>query len=83
MIILEKMLQGYNDGRSKSFYCLAATLLTLKSLKEAIVKTEQAIEERSIGKDDIKGKVKILKEILNQIALEENEELKYRKSINR
>ena len=83
MIILEKMLQGYNDGRSKSFYCLAATLLTLKSLKEAIVKSEQAIEERSIGKDDIKGKVKILKEILNLIALEENEELKYRKSINR
>ena len=79
MCLLKHLLQCYDDGRSKSFFCLAVTLLTLKSLNEAIVKAEIKIGEKSIGKDDLKNKTKILKEILNQFAQEENEELRFRK----
>ena len=30
--ILELLLEGYNDGRRKSFFCLAVNLLNLKDL---------------------------------------------------
>ncbi|MEW6228493.1 MAG: DUF3795 domain-containing protein [Bacillota bacterium] len=79
MSLLKTMLECYNDGNCKSFLCLAATLLSLKSLNETLVKAEQKIREKSISKDDMKSKARILKEILNQFARDENEELKLRK----
>lgn len=73
------MLECYDDGRCKSFYCLATTLLSLKSLNESLLKADKEIEEKSVGKEDLKSRAKILKEILTQLASEENEELKLRK----
>ncbi len=79
MSILRTMLESYDDGSCKSFYCLATTLLSLKSLNESLVKADREIKEKSFGKEDLKGKAKILKEILSQFAEEENEELRLRK----
>ena len=79
MNILQTMLECYDDGSCKSFYCLATTLLSLKSLNESLLKADKEIEEKSVGKDDLKSRAKILKEILTQLAGEENEELKLRK----
>jgi hypothetical protein len=79
MSFLHTMLEGYDDGKCKSFFCLAATLLSLPSLNESLVKAEQEIKEKVIGQNDTKSKAKILKEILNTFASEENEELKLRK----
>lgn len=79
MSLLKTMLRYYDDGNCKSFFCLAVTLLSLESLKEALVKAEQKTREESISEQDIKRKAKILKSILNQFASEENEELKLRK----
>jgi len=77
--ILQAMLGHYNEERSKTYYCLAATLLPLNSLNEALEKVEQQIKENSISEEDFKSKAKILKGILNEIASAENEELKLRK----
>ncbi|HEX3046252.1 MAG TPA: DUF3795 domain-containing protein [Bacillota bacterium] len=79
MSLLGKMLDNYDDGNCKSFFCLAATLLSLQSLNGALVKVEEEIQAKAIGKDDTKSKAKIIKEILNTFAKEENEELKLRK----
>ena len=79
MSILRTMLGDYDEGRSKSFYCLAAALLSLDSLNEALNKVEQEIKNNSLSEADLKGRVKIFKSILNQFAGEENEELKLRK----
>lgn len=79
MCVLKKMLQLYDDGRSKSLYCLATTLLTLKSLNEAIIRVEAKIKEKSIDQDDIKSKARTLKEILDRFAEAEKEELRLRK----
>jgi hypothetical protein len=73
------MLESYDDGRCKSFYCLATTLLFLKSLNESLLKADKLIKEKSVGKEDLKGRAKIVREILNQCASEENVELKLRK----
>jgi len=33
--LLEKMLEGFDDGRSRSFYCIAATLLPIEALESS------------------------------------------------
>jgi len=58
--LLENMLADFDAGRSKSYYCLAATLLPVESL-------EAAIAEASSEKD-IKGKAKALKAVLRKYA---------------
>ncbi len=80
MSFLNTMLECYDDGKSKSFYCLSAALLSLKSLGESLRKADREIAEKSVGKEDFKVKARIMKEILNQFADEEREELKLRKA---
>lgn len=79
MSFLTRMLEGYDDGSCKSFFCLAATLISLQNLNEALLKAEQEMKAKTIGKDDKKSRAKILKDILNTLASAENEELKLRK----
>jgi hypothetical protein len=41
--ILEKLLREYNDGKRKSYFCLAARLIDVKILNEIIIKAEYKI----------------------------------------
>lgn len=76
---IEKMLENFNDGRSKSFFCIATTLLSIEDLKIALDKTKQKIKEDKIGLKDVKTKAKILKKFLNEFAVKEGIELRLRK----
>jgi hypothetical protein len=67
---LEEMLDKYDDGRSKSFYCLACTLLSIRSLESAL--------EGMLPGEDRKAAAKKLRERLEQAAVRENVELKLR-----
>jgi len=69
--ILETMLKEFNDGRSRSFYCRAATTLPLPNLKTSVDKANQKIESVGIKQEDLKSKAKIFKEILNETSREE------------
>lgn len=73
--LLEKMLENFDDGRSRSFYCKAADLLNLINLEGSLDKATQRIKTDNIKLGDIKIKAKILKSILNEIALKEGVEL--------
>jgi len=77
--LLETMLRNFDDGKSKSFYCIAATLLPITDLETSLNKTEQKIKADKIGLDDFKTKSKILKGFLNNFAAREGIELKLRK----
>jgi len=77
--LLETMIENFDDGRSRSFYCIAATLLPITDLEASLNKTEQKIKADNIGSDDIKTKSKILKGFLNNFATKEGIELKLRK----
>ncbi len=55
-------------------------MLSLKSLDEALLRADREIEDKAVGKEDLRGKAKILKEVLNQFAAEEGEELRLRKA---
>jgi len=79
--LLETMIKNSDDGRSKSFYCIAATLLSINDLEIALSKTEQKIKADNVGLDDTKAKSKILKGFLNDFAAREGIELKLRRKV--
>jgi hypothetical protein len=72
--ILRETLKDFNEGRSKSYYCIATTLLKIGELKKAL---NQAKKE-SNGLE-IKDKSKILHSILDEIAEKKGYCLKLRK----
>ncbi len=81
IVLLEKMLKNFDDGRSKSFYCIATTLLPITDLESSLEKTEQKLEADTMIFDDIKIKSKILKEFLNESAARNKVELRLRKKV--
>jgi hypothetical protein len=73
--ILETMLNNFNDGRSRTFFCRAAALLDLKNLKNSLDKAARKIKTDKIKQNDVKNKAKFLKEIINEIASKQGIEL--------
>ncbi len=72
--LLKKMLDQFNEGRSKSYYCIAATVLKINELEKALAEAKN--KSRGL---DIKGKAKLLHYILDNIAAQNNYYLKLRK----
>ena len=72
--LLKEMLQNYNEGRSKSYYCIAATVLQIEELNAALIQAK-----KDSIKLDIKGKPKVLHSILDEIAERKHYLLKLRK----
>jgi len=79
--LLETMLKNFNDGRSKSFYCIATTLLPITDLEASLNRTEQEIKADKTGLVDFKTKSRILKGFLNNFAAKSEIELKLRKNV--
>ena len=69
--LLETMIENFDDGRSRSFFCKVAALFDLTSLRRSLDKAIQKIKTEKIKQNDVKNKAKILKTILNEVALEE------------
>jgi len=72
--ILTEMLSEFNEGRSKSYYCVAATVMETADLREALSKAR----EESQGLD-AKGRAKTLHGKLDTIAERKGYRLKLRK----
>jgi hypothetical protein len=72
--LLKEMLLEFNDGRSKSYYCIAATVLDVDELQAALTKAKA----QTSGMTQ-KEKTKILHSVLDQIADEKGYLLKLRK----
>ncbi len=73
-LLLKEMLQKYNDGRSKSYYCIASTVLTTAELREAL-KTAEGQSKKLPTKE----KAKAMHAILDSISKEKGYLLKLRK----
>ena len=72
--LLNEMLEEFNEGRSKSYYCIAATVLEIEELEKALA----SARKDSAGLD-IKGKSRILHSELDGIARQRKYHLKLRK----
>ncbi|MFC2042320.1 DUF3795 domain-containing protein [Chloroflexota bacterium] len=76
--LLEAMLTEFNEGRSKSFYCLATALLPITDMEVSLSKADQEIRNNSTRPEDVKTKANILRRFLNSYANERGIELKLR-----
>jgi hypothetical protein len=73
--LLETMVEGYDDGRSKSFFCRAAALLDPKTLQKSLDRARNATRGFGAGTSSSKEKAKVLRSILAEAALGEGVEL--------
>ena len=71
--LLWEMLNGFNEGRSKSYYCLVATVLEVNEIEKAL----KEAKSKSKGLD-IKEKAKLLHSIFDEIGQKKNYYLKLR-----
>jgi hypothetical protein len=74
--ILVELLAKYNDGRSKSLYCLAANLLPLAALREIMQHIKKTNRTK---KTDLKEQAKEISELMKSKARELKIELVLRK----
>jgi hypothetical protein len=72
--LLARMISGFDDGRSKSFYCVAATVLEVPELEAALLEAEKAAASASK-----KDRAKALRAGLEEIASSRGYVLKLRK----
>jgi len=63
--LLETMIDNFDDGRSKSFYCKSATLVDLTTLESSVDKAIQKTKTENVKPNDTKTKSRILKDILS------------------
>jgi hypothetical protein len=74
--ILYDLLGNYDEGRSKSFYCLSAALLPVNELKKAVAEMGNLLKE-----SDEKKRAALVRETFIEIASRNNMDLLYRKKI--
>ena len=74
--LLKNLLRKYDDGRSKSFYCLSAALLPIDELRSAIGKVGSDL---GIGHNR-KHAARLLREAFAGIANRASVELSYKKT---
>lgn len=74
--MLKEMLNNFNEGRSKGYYCIAATVMNADELRQAIVKAKKG----SAGMD-IKERAKVMHKVLDVTAAKKNYFLKLRKFV--
>jgi hypothetical protein len=78
MGLLKTMLDNFDDGRSKSYYCLAAALLPVAALEESLHRAQQQIEPGKAKSGDINTMAGILRGLLDDCAAKTGVELKLR-----
>jgi hypothetical protein len=76
--LLERMLQDFDDGRSKSFYCIATTLLPVAELETLVDEAERKMKVEKVKASDTQTKAKILRELLSSFAAKGGVELRLR-----
>ena len=69
--LLNKLLNEFDDGRSKSFFCRVAIFIDSKTLADSIEKAKKIVKSDKISQSDMKSKAGILRKIINEIPLEE------------
>jgi len=78
-VLLEHLLDNYNEGRSMSFYCLATILMPPELINEAVNKLKKRLASNQLNSLDIKAKAKTLREIIQSLAQEHGIELRLSK----
>jgi hypothetical protein len=76
--LLKTMLEEFDDGRSKSYYCIATALLPVTVLEESMRRAQERIKPDKAKSGDVKARAGILKGFLDDCAAKTGVELKLR-----
>jgi hypothetical protein len=71
-ILLEKLLQNYNEGRSMTLYCKACARMPIDLIEEAIERAEDKLAGENVDASDLKSRAKILKAVFKDTASKAN-----------
>ncbi len=66
--LLEKMIDGFDDGRSRSCYCRSAALLDPAGLERSLEAAARKIKADHIKPNDVTTKARILRGILDDLT---------------
>jgi len=77
--LLEQLLARYNEGRSMSFFCVAAALMSLPRLRQAISELDQSLDRGEIDGRDIKARARAMRATLQELAALEGVNLALRR----
>jgi hypothetical protein len=69
MKLLKTMIEKFDDGRSRGYFCKASALLDSRILKNSMDKAILKIRADKINRNDVKSKAKILKTILDEYLI--------------
>jgi hypothetical protein len=72
--LLSEMLEEFNEGRSKSYYCIVSTVLEIEELKRAMRKAKKKSYDLNV-----KERSTLLHSLLDEIAIKKKYCLKLRK----
>jgi len=73
--LLEELLNNYDDGRRKSFYCLAVNLLELRDIKDIVGQLTSEVDPET----PVKERAAAAKRLFEEIAESKGISLKLRK----
>lgn len=74
-LLLENLLDNYNDGRSMSFYCMAAAVMPMELVGKAV---DEMLASTQGDDLDMTAKAKALRAIIEDLALKSGIDLKLR-----
>ncbi len=66
--LLETMIENFDDGRSRSFFCKTTGSLDIAHLQRSIDEAAKKVKSNKIKPDDVKAKAKILRQILTEAS---------------
>ena len=75
--VLENILANYNEGRSRSFDCIATALMPVDLIEEAVDEANKMMADKKVVDSNVKAK--ILRSIIQNSALKSGIDLKLRK----
>ena len=78
-LVVQELLDNYNDGRSMTFYCTACTLMPVNLVNQAIAELKQRLCDNQIDDSDIKARAKTLRGIIQGLASKSDVDLNVRK----
>jgi hypothetical protein len=74
--LLERLIEDFDDGRSRSVFCRAASLMEVSNLRDCLKQATRMMEADNVEPTDMKARAKLLRGLLDEAAAGEGIELK-------
>jgi hypothetical protein len=78
-LLVEHLLDHYNEGRSMSFYCRACALMPPDLIRQAIGEMEEMLVSQQVNGSDLKAKAKAMRATIQDLASQAGIDLRLRK----